>query len=144
MSKSISRETNRGRKERRICKVYNNLEGIDISRWPKVKSIIQIQRIVKCKDKTTEEIAYFISNLSGEAKMFNQGVRGHWNIESFHYIKDVVFGEDKMKVKTMNAPANYSLIRNLVINIFRKNDLNKIQETIERCANNVPFMMSLF
>lgn len=75
--------------------------------------------------------------------MFNEGIRGHWSIESFHYIKDVIFGEDASKIKKDNAPCNYSIIRNLVINIFRKNNLHKMQETIERCANNVPFMMSL-
>ena len=98
-----------------------------------------------CKGKTTEETAYFISSLSSEteAKIFNEGIRGHWSIESFHYIKDVVFGEDGSKVKTKNAPCNYSIIRNLVIGIFRKNNLHKIQETIEKCANNVPYMLSL-
>ena len=104
-----------------------------------------MDRLVKCKGKEAKETAYFISSLSSktDAKIFNEGIRGHWNIESFHYIKDVVFGEDKSKVKTKNSPCNYSIIRNLVINIFRKNNLHKMQETIEKCANNVPFMMSL-
>lgn len=105
-----------------------------------------MNRIVKHKDKVTEETVYFISSLSPktEARVFNEGIRSHWSIESFHYIKDVIFGEDRSKVKTKNAPCNYSIIRNLVINIFRKNNLHSIQATVERCANNVPFMMSLF
>lgn len=101
---------------------------------------------MKFKEKVTEETAYFISSLSSETKVsvFSLGIRSHWSIESFHYIKDVVFGEDGSKVRTKNAPCNYSLVRNLVINIFRKNNLHKIQETVEKCSNNVPFMMSLF
>lgn len=111
-----------------------------------MKSLIQVDRIVTNKEKITVEIAYFISSLSSStsAKTFNEGIRSHWGIESFHYIKDVTFKEDLWKVTTKNAPANYSLIRNMVINIFRKNNLHNIQETIEKCANNVPFMMSLF
>lgn len=107
--------------------------------------MLRVQRTVKVKGKVTQETAYFISSLSPKtgAKIFNEGIRGHWSIESFHYIKDVIFGEDSSKVKTKNAPCNYSIIRNLVINIFRKNKLNKIQETIEKCANNIPYMMSL-
>ena len=110
-----------------------------------VHLILRIQRTVKHKDKVSEETAYFISSLGAKtgAKVFNEGIRSHWNIESFHYIKDVIFGEDRSKVKTNNAPCNYSLIRNLVINIFRKNNLHSMQETIEKCANNVSFMMSL-
>jgi predicted transposase YbfD/YdcC len=91
------------------------------------------------------ETAYFISSLSAtvSAETFSVGVRGHWSIESFHYVKDVTFNEDKWKIKTKNAPANYSLIRNMIINIFRKNNFKNIQEAIEKCANNVHFMLSL-
>lgn len=129
----------------RTCKVFGNMKNIDQDKWEGIKSILEIRRTVKYKSEITEEVTYFISNLSPktEAKIFNAGIRGHWSIESFHYIKDVIFGEDKMKVKTKNAPCNYSIMRNLVINIFRKNNLHKIQETIEKCANNVPYMMSL-
>jgi len=108
--------------------------------------LIRVYRQTVSKLKTTEEVAYFISSLSAltSAKTFNEGVRSHWSVESFHYTKDVTFKEDAWKVKLKNAPANYSLIRNLALNVFRKNNLNNIQETLERCTNNVSFMMSLF
>ena len=101
--------------------------------------------MVTIKEKATLETAYFISSLPATtlAKEFNEGIRGHWSIESFHYIKDVTFGEDDWKVKTKNAPANYSLMRNMSVNIFRQNGRHRIQETIEKCANNVPFMLLL-
>jgi len=59
------------------------------------------------------------------------------------YIKDKTFLEDDWKVKTKNAPANYSIIRNLAINIFRHRGYECIQAAIEKCANNVEFMMGL-
>jgi predicted transposase YbfD/YdcC len=132
--------------EERVCRVFDNLENIDTKKWVGITSLVQIYRKVTCKGKTTEETAYFISSLPSitKAQIYNTGIRSHWNVESFHYIKDVVFGEDRSKVKTKNAPGNYSLMRNLVITIFRNNNLHAIQETIERCANNVPFMMTLF
>jgi predicted transposase YbfD/YdcC len=128
-----------------VCTVFNNLDDIDTAKWIGIQSIIRMERSVECKGATTQETEYFISSLSFKtrAKVFNEGIRAHWSIESFHYIKDVVFGEDRSKVRTKNAPCNYSIIRNLVISIFRKNNLDKIQETIERCANNVPYIMSL-
>ena len=115
-------------------------------KWVSVQSIIEIKREVAHQGKNSKEIAYFISDLNPEigAKYFYQGIRSHWQIESFHYIKDITFLEDNWKVKTKNAPANYSLIRNLAINIFRQRGLNCIQAAVEQCANNVQFMMSLF
>jgi predicted transposase YbfD/YdcC len=139
------KEKNRGRYEERTCRVYENLEGIDTDKWKGIKCLIKIDRTVTTKKKTTLETAYFISSLPPTtlAKEFNKGIRGHWSIESFHWIKDVTFGEDHWKVKTKNAPANYSLMRNLGVNIFRQSDLHHIQEAVEKCANNVPFMLSL-
>lgn len=127
-------------------KIYeNSLDEFNKKKWKSVNSIIEVEKIVKIKRETTTEIAYFISDLKPEigAKYFFESIRSHWQIESFHYIKDKTFSEDAWKVKTKNAPANYSIIRNLAINIFRHRGLNCIQEAIEKCANNVEFMMGL-
>jgi predicted transposase YbfD/YdcC len=122
------------------------MSNIDTNKWLGLKTLIQVHRKVIFKNKVTEETAYFISSLSKEtkAKIFNVGIRSHWSVESFHYIKDKTFLEDSWTARTKSAAANYSLIRNFCINTFRKNSLNKIQEAIERCANNVSFMMGLF
>jgi len=141
----VTKEKNRGRYEKRVCKIYNNFNGIDRKKWKGLKSLVKVDRITTNKKKISKETAYFISSLrpSTSAKIFSEGIRSHWQIESFHYIKDVTFKEDQWKVKTKNAPANYSLIRNIAINIFRNNNLENIQEATEKCANNIPFIMSL-
>jgi len=46
-----------------------------------------------------------------------------------------------MKIK--NAPANYSLIENISINIFRNNNFKSMQIPMKKCANNVVFIMSV-
>jgi len=114
-------------------------------KWESICSFIKVEREVTIRGKLSKEIAYFISDLPPRigAKYFYEGIRSHWQIETFHYIKDTVFLEDSWKVKKKNAPANYSIIRSMCINIFRQNNLHCIQATIERCANNVPFMRGL-
>jgi predicted transposase YbfD/YdcC len=127
--------------------VYDNdLSEENRKNWKSIRSLIQVTRIVIEKEKTKQEVAYFISNLDSNtsARYFLQAIRNHWGIESFHYSKDVTFLEDKWKVRTKNAPVNYSLMRTLAINIFRQNGFQKIQEVMERCANNVRFMRGLF
>lgn len=127
-------------------RVYTNtLQKANKKKWTSIRSLIEVKREIETHGKSSTEIAYFISDLQPTvgAKYFYEGIRSHWQIETFHYIKDITFLEDQWKVKTKNAPANYSLIRNLAINIFRQHGLHRIQEAIEQCANNVPFMMSL-
>lgn len=146
MAKYAKKEKNKGRVEKRTVRVYeNNLNRQNKKKWESVRSIIEVKRETTTKGKLSKETAYFISDLKPTmgAKYFYEGIRSHWQIETFHYIKDKTFLEDAWKVKTKNAPANYSLIRNLAINIFRNRGFDCIQEAIEKCANNVPFMMSL-
>lgn len=145
-SKYVKKEKNRGRIEKRTVEIFENkLNQENKKKWASVKSIIKVQREIEIKEKTTKEIAYFISDLKPEtgSKYFYEAIRNHWQIESFHYIKDKTFLEDEWKVRTKNAPENYSIIRNLAINIFRHRGFDCIQAIMEKCANNVPFMMGL-
>jgi hypothetical protein len=43
--------------------------------------------------------------------------RGHWAIESVHYVRDVTFGEDACTVSTGHGPQNLAALRNLVIGL---------------------------
>jgi predicted transposase YbfD/YdcC len=46
------------------------------------------------------------------ASEFADGIRGHWGIENrLHWVKDVVFKEDSSRIRTGNAPANFSIVR---------------------------------
>ena len=141
---SISIETSHGRKETRIIQTYDNLRNIDPC-WIGIQTLIKVYRKSIWNGKVSIETSFFISSLKSQtsANTIADGIRSHWSIESFHWIKDVTFKEDYSKVKVGYAPENYSLIRNYVINIFRNNNLHKIQETIEKAANNLAFMISL-
>lgn len=139
-------EKNRGRLETRTVRVYDNiLDDANASKWNSVAALIVIDRTVLCKGLISAETAYFISDLTPGvgAKYFGQGIRKHWSIESFHYVKDMTFGEDDWKVKTGQAPENYSLLRNIAINAFRLHNMDCFQAAAEQCANNVPLMMNL-
>jgi predicted transposase YbfD/YdcC len=125
--------------EERRVEVYDDLTGIDID-WIGLKSIIKVTRKVKHRDKATEETAYFISSLPATttAKVFNEGIRSHWSIEnSLHYVKDVTFREDASKIRTGNAPQNLSVVRNIVINIFRGHGYENIVQGVRLVANDI-------
>ena len=129
-----------------MVRVYQNyLDTLSKSKWPSIASIIQVDRVVTKKEGTTKETAYFISDLAPQtpAAYFARAIREHWRIESFHYIKDITFLEDDWRVRTKNAPVNYSLIRNFSQNVFRSHGFDCIQAAMEKCANNVPYMLKL-
>ena len=102
---------------------------------------MEVRRQVRVKEKITEETAYFISSLSSttKASLFNTGIREHWLIEnSLHYVKDVTLKEDASKIVTKNSPQNISLLKNIVINLFRKHNYTNMAQAIRLVANDIP------
>ncbi len=145
LSEDTTIEKNRGRIETRTVTVYNNLEGMRPD-WKGLKRIVKVERganHIKAA-KHTAETAYFISSATECAREFNRGIRGHWHIEnSLHWTKDVVFKEDASKIKAGNAPENISLIKSMVMTVFRKNDFTSMTKAIRVVANDLPLMVSL-
>ncbi|MFY1632270.1 ISAs1 family transposase [Solwaraspora sp. WMMB335] len=55
-------------------------------------------------------------------------VRGHWSIESLHWLRDAVLGEDDSRVST--ASRAMTALRNLVIGLFRLAGITRISSQL--------------
>ncbi len=72
------------------------------------------------------------------AKTYNEGIRSHWAIEnSLHYVKDVTFGEDASLIRTGNAPTNFSIIRNIAINLLRRLECTSLKQAIRKIGGDI-------
>jgi predicted transposase YbfD/YdcC len=73
------------------------------------------------------------------------GIRAHWSIEnSLHYVKDVTFKEDACTIRTGNGPINFSIIRNIVINIFSRLDkYNSVPQAIRMIGGDIKTLYGL-
>ncbi|WP_102922586.1 ISAs1 family transposase [Streptomyces noursei] len=68
--------------------------------------------------KVTHERLYAVTSLAAEqatAAQLAAAVRGHWQIEALHHIRDTTFREDACRVRTGNAPRALATLRNLAI-----------------------------
>ena len=73
------------------------------------------------------ERRFFISSLSADAKQISTAVRSHWLIENgLHWTLDVVFNEDKSRVRKDNAGENMAIIRHIMLNILNNTKKNFI------------------
>ena len=134
-----TKENNRGRIETREVSVHKDCLDLFYHGWTDTKNIVKVKRTVEHKNKkNSQETAYFITNLEENAEYFNKNIRTHWKIEnSLHYIKDVVFKEDRQKIRTNKAPQNMSLLRTLILNIFRQKGYDKITKSIRQLSGNL-------
>jgi predicted transposase YbfD/YdcC len=62
--------------------------------------------------------------------------RGHWRVEHLHWLRDMVWNEDKSTLRSGNAPQVMSALTNLVITLFRLQGVTKITAETRRNAQN--------
>lgn len=101
--------------------------------WPGLKQVCRIERVTKTDGQETREIVYAITSLSAQragADKLLQYNRGHWGIESHHWIRDVSLGEDASREKRGNIGHNLASLRNACVNLLRERNMNGIASTL--------------
>ena len=63
-------------------------------------------------------------------------VRGHWRVEHAHWLRDVIWKEDKSLIRTGNAPQIWSALTNLVITLFRIHGVTSYTAETRHCAQD--------
>jgi predicted transposase YbfD/YdcC len=130
-----------GRQERRVYFVTGEVawlrerhqtQGAD--RWAGLASIGMVEaRRREGGPGTPESVErrYYISSLAGDAtgsaQQFAEAVRGHWGIENgLHWVLDVAFREDDCRVRRAHAPQNLATLRQLAVNLLRREPTAKV------------------
>ena len=124
-----------GRITRRHLQASRRLAGhLD---WPGLQQVCRIERVVKTNGKTTTEIAYAITSLSAQRANAAQLLafnRGHWKVESHHWVRDVTFGEDDCRAKVKHCPQNLAAVRNVSLTLLRLHGINEILPALRTFA----------
>lgn len=128
-----------GRTGSRSIKVVTVDAGILFPHAAQAAQVIRRSRKIN-GEKWSQETVYIITSLRAEAasaKDLNTMVRGHWTIENrLHWVRDVVFLEDKSMVRTGNAPRLMASLRNLAISLYRLARIENIAKATRHTARN--------
>lgn len=60
---------------------------------------------------------YSVPNMT--AREFAKCKRGHWSVESFHWVLDMVFREDESRARTDNSAENLNVFRQMAFNLLK-------------------------
>lgn len=89
-------------------------------RFPGLRAIAMVEAAVGRGETTSVERRYFLSSAPLDAVLFARAVRAHWSIENrLHWVLDVVFHDDLMRLRTKHGPANMAVIRHTALNLFK-------------------------
>lgn len=105
--------------------------------WPGVAQVAQISRTVsnmRTRTSTWEQV-YVLTSLSperGSPEQLLAANRGHWGIESLHWVRDVVMGEDACAVHKDRASQVLAALRNAAITVIRQAGFPSVTKAIRR------------
>ena len=117
-----TQERSRGRQETRHYLIAPLPEFMKAFRrdWKGLKSIGQVITITQCQGKETFDVRYYISSRKPKVKEFAKSTRGHWSIESMHWILDVVFAEDASRIRNGDGTENFAFLRKFVLSLLKQ------------------------
>jgi predicted transposase YbfD/YdcC len=89
--------------------------------WPRVKAIGYSVRITRHDDGTeSDEVRYYLCTRYLGGKRFGEAVRGHWGIESMHWVLDVNFREDDSRTRERTLGNNLSWLRRFAVTLLKR------------------------
>lgn len=134
---STVRERHRGGWTTRTIKVLVTPSWIT---FPGAKQVAQLRRTRTVKQKKTVEVVYLITSadhLQAPPQVLAAWVRGHWGIENrLHWVRDVMFDEDRSQVRTGNSPRIMATFRSTAISLIRLAGATSIAAAIRHHARH--------
>jgi predicted transposase YbfD/YdcC len=110
-----------GRIETRTYTVIHDVEWQERHDWPGLQGVVMVESQREIDGRTTRETRFYITSLVLLANMIGPMIRDHWAIENgLHWVMDMVFRDDECRMRTENAPANFTTIKHMAQNLFKK------------------------
>jgi predicted transposase YbfD/YdcC len=88
--------------------------------WPGLKRIVMVESYRESDGKIEQETRFSLTSLLLTAAQLGSIVRSHWAIEnSLHWVMDMIFRDDECRGRTDHAPANFTTIKHMALNLLR-------------------------
>ena len=110
--------------------------------WPWVKAIGYSLRVTRHADgRETDETRFYILSRYLSSRRFSEAVRGHWGIESMHWVLDVNFREDDSRTRERTLGNNLSWLRRFAVTLLKRHPVNdSLRGKMIRCMMNTEFL----
>jgi predicted transposase YbfD/YdcC len=138
-----TRDEGHGRTDERayyLAKIPRGFAPAD--EWPDIKAVGYALRLTTHDDgRETCEVRYYICSRYLSGKRFAEAVRGHWGIESMHWVLDVTFREDDSRTRERTLGNNLSWLRRFAVTLLKRHPAkDSIRGKMLRCAYSTEFL----
>ena len=134
-------EKGHGRIETRTYTASRNVDWIASDRsypgqpgFTTIKTLVKVQSRTEHHDRCTFDTRYFISSAPLNIERIAGAVRGHWGVESMHWLLDVAFSDDQSRYRTGHGAKNMAIVRRFALGLVRANKRNGSVKTRRKSA----------
>ena len=86
-----------------------------------IKTILKVLARGEYADRCSFDTRYYISSAPRDIERLAKGARGHWGVESMHWLLDVEFKDDQSRYRTGHGAKNMAVVRRFALGLVRAN-----------------------
>jgi predicted transposase YbfD/YdcC len=135
-------EKGHGRIETRTYTASSNVDWIVSDRrypgeprFANIKTIVKVYARAEYPDRCSFDTRYFISSAARDIERIAAAVRGHWGVESMHWLLDVEFKDDLSRYRTGHGAKNMAAVRRFALSLVRANKSKGSVKTRRKSAS---------
>jgi len=103
-------------------------------RFTNIKTLVKVYSRAEHADRCTFDTRYFICSAPLDIDRLANGVRGHWGVESLHWLLDVEFKDDLSRYRSGHGAKNMAVVRRFALGLVRANKAKGSVKTRRKCA----------
>jgi predicted transposase YbfD/YdcC len=131
VGRTTTLDRRRGRTETRTLYTTTRLNAhlTRYSAFPRIRQVACLLTTTQDHRGTHREVRFLLTSLppqQADPGRLLALARGHWAIESRHWVRDVTFGEDRSPLRTGQAPQIVAALRNLAHTLIRRSGATAI------------------
>jgi len=113
-------------------------------RFKTIKTLVRVHARAEYADRCSFDTRYFISSAPCDIERIAAGVRGHWGVESMHWLLDVEFKDDLSRYRAGHGAKNMAVIRRFALGLVRANKSKGSVKTRRKSAGwNPGFLLQI-
>jgi predicted transposase YbfD/YdcC len=143
--KNAEIEKGHGRIEMRTYTASSNVDWIVSERsypgeprFTTIRTLVKVFSRTEYADRCSFETRFYISSAALDIDRLANGVRGHWGVESMHWLLDVEFKDDLSRYRTGHGAKNMAIVRRFALGLVRANKSKHSVKTRRKSAGWSP------
>jgi len=119
-------EKGHGRLETRITTASSDVDWIasarsypGVPRFKNINTLLKVINRTEYADRCTIDTRLYISSAPLDIERLAKGVRGHWGVESMHWLLDVEFKDDLSRYRSGHGAKNMAIVRRFALGLIR-------------------------